>query len=184
MPRHRIGLVALLVLPHAAMARDVLLVGPDETYTTIGSALAAASDGDRLIIRGGTYEECLEISTDLEMMAYPQDRVALQCTADVSSAQYAISTTKPLALEAFDIRHTGGGGGIYTEGGGALVVQWSTFEGLSASSTSAGIHSEGSDVYIQYSSFTGCEAFGGEGGAVWVKNADLTLVDVTAQDVS
>jgi len=181
--RYRIGIVTLLALPQAAMARDVLLVGPSETYQTISSALSVASNGDRVMVRGGSYTECLEISTDLQLMAFPYERVTLQCADSPTSTPYAISTTADLALEAFDIRHDGGGGGIYTEGD-SLIVQFTDLASLAANAMGAGIHSEGADVYVQSSSFTDCESVGGEGGAVWVKNADLTLVDVTAESVS
>jgi len=181
--RYWFGIAALLVLPQTASARDVLEVGAAKTYTSISDALAAASDGDRIVVEAGTWNECLQIPAGMgvELVAATSTHPTLICGSQ--DATHAIQAEGDLILDGFTIRHARNGGGI-TASGNSLVVHHSAFETLNATSAGAGIHSEGAEVFLSETTFDECHSSGGNGGAVWVKNADLTLVDVEVNTAS
>lgn len=69
-----IALVAVLVGPAPAMAQvdtDRIVVDPggDGDYRTIGAALDNATDGDTVLIRGGTYTAHLEVNDSVRLRA-------------------------------------------------------------------------------------------------------------------
>lgn len=60
------GIAILLLLMNCAGAA-ILIVGPGETYTTISSAIAAASSGDTIEVHSGTYNENVLVSKTLTL---------------------------------------------------------------------------------------------------------------------
>lgn len=57
-----LAFACVLGLPAAAFAADLFVGGPGDSYASVSAALAAAGDGDVVIVRAGTYEETLETS--------------------------------------------------------------------------------------------------------------------------
>ncbi len=56
----------------------ILTVGPDETYQTINAALAAATQGDVVVVHGGVYHEAIVLSTPgVSVIAAPRETVTL-----------------------------------------------------------------------------------------------------------
>jgi len=58
----RWALVAAALLGVGAASGATLVVGPGETYTTIGSAVAAAGSGDVIQVNAGTYTEQVSLA--------------------------------------------------------------------------------------------------------------------------
>lgn len=67
--RSRLSLFTMItcVAVSHALATD-RVVGPSSTYYTITSALASSSDGDRILVTSGTYNEVLSLSKSISLL--------------------------------------------------------------------------------------------------------------------
>ena len=125
-------LMVASLLPAAAMADGTpLTVGENETYTTIGAAVAAASSGDTIYIKNGTYAETVTINDKaLTLKGESQNGVTIQFvyesrnqTATFNGTQCypIVSSNSNLTLQDLTIagptaRHHGIGGVLATAG--------------------------------------------------------------------
>lgn len=72
-----IMIVIMLMFPRSAMSEhnftneillSVITVGPDQTYTTIQSAIDASNPGDTIYVHNGTYYETIQIDTKVNVI--------------------------------------------------------------------------------------------------------------------
>ena len=125
-------LMVASLLPAAAMADEpALTVGANETYETIGAAVVAASSGDTIYIKNGTYNENVTITGKaLTLVGESQDGVVIKFDYETrnTSATYSgtqcypiVSSNSDLTLENLTIagptnQHHGIGGVLATAG--------------------------------------------------------------------
>lgn len=62
-------LISVYLMANAAAFATDRVVGPTSLYNTISVAIAASSDGDRILVEAGTYNEYLTISKSLTVQA-------------------------------------------------------------------------------------------------------------------
>ncbi|MCF6444127.1 Hint domain-containing protein [Nereida sp. MMG025] len=88
----------------------VLTVGAGETYETLSAALAAAGDGDTIVLQAGTYDENVAITQD--NLTITGDPAAPGGAADVVLRGLVDVNGSDLSLEGFSIetRSAGSGG--------------------------------------------------------------------------
>ncbi len=132
----RILLSALsLVVLVAAPASAQLVVGPGEAYTTIGAAAAAATDGDTIEIRAGTYHEEVVWSANGLTIRGTGGDVVIDMTGRALTRQGgkgifildgADITVESLTFVGASVPD-GNGAGIRWQGGGMLTVRGCTF---------------------------------------------------------
>ncbi|GEM_PF-4364744 len=79
---------------------------PDWQYTKIQEAITAASEGDTIQVRAGTYVESLQIIKRLTLQGESRDKVILQGTV-------VIFNTKLVTMSGFTVK---GGQGVHIEG--------------------------------------------------------------------
>ncbi len=107
----------------------ILTVGPDETYQTIGAALAAAVEGDAVAVHGGVYYEAIVLSTPgVSVIGVPGETVTIDgrySPALFGDGNYAMSNGRKCgagqlpSLAADNARR--GGGGVH---GRETEYQW------------------------------------------------------------
>lgn len=93
----------------------VLFVGPGEAYTSIQAAINAASEGDTIIVRDGTYHENVVVNRSLVVRS---ENGPANCTvhaADPSNHVFTV-TKSEVAIAGFTV-----GGASYAERAGIFV---------------------------------------------------------------
>jgi len=65
-------------------ARNILIVGSNQTYTTISAAITAANAGDTILVYAGTYNEKVILSKTLTLIGNGSaDTIIMRSNADV-----------------------------------------------------------------------------------------------------
>jgi hypothetical protein len=142
------ALAALVLAVSGPAQADTLNVGPSEVYTTIQAAVNAASDGDTINVRAGSYPESVSVVgfTDLTIKA--------------QGAGHAVKSV------IVNPTPTGGTNGFYVMSDGV------TIEGFEIDGTNFGIWFEGSNNkfnnnYIHDIAHTSSWDDGGVGISLW-----------------
>lgn len=101
-------LLLALAASGAAMAGASLLAGPaihvvdpsdSSAYQTVSTAIAAAQDGDTVLVKPGTYEESLLITTDITLLGEGgRDAVILRFPPDAPTATMQAGTPWAVTL--------------------------------------------------------------------------------------
>jgi len=197
--------LAFSLTPRTALAATLVVdAGGGGDHTSIQAAVDAASTGDTIEIRAGTYVETVEVDgKSLVLQGAGSSSVSIQ--GDGSAAALAFdgtgsSSVSGLSLEAGErgltVRQA-------TVEGSGLVVQGNTtsgsgggvgvFEGAVLSLSSCTIssneagevyHGGGLAVFDSSVDLTDCVLSGNEaeeGGALYAEGSTITLVDVTVQ---
>ena len=172
-----VGLAALvmaLVAAAPASAATLKVCATGCEYTTIGAALAAATDGDRIVIGAGTYVERVTISDDVSVMGAGSSKTIIQ-GPDVGSelnVDPVVGVEAGASASISGVTITGGhvegsGGGIVNagtldlsrtavvgndaifDGGsilnlGTLTISQSTIAGIAGHESGGGINNSGS----------------------------------------
>jgi len=104
-------LVSLMLLPALAIVKPVqasrTLTVPNE-YSTIQQAINAASDGDTILVRKGTYNEQLTI--DKQIILRSEDKTGTVIATSKSGAIILVSHDN-VEITGFTVRHDGAGRG-------------------------------------------------------------------------
>jgi parallel beta-helix repeat protein len=133
----KLAALALLVLglglgtPVGLAQRTITVCPQGCQYAKIQEAINAASEGDTIQVKAGTYQENLQIIKRLTLQGEGKDKVTIQGTVTILS-------TKLVTLSGFTVK---GGQGVYIEDSTTVVFSdnafvESTAEGLRARSSS------------------------------------------------
>jgi parallel beta-helix repeat protein len=133
----KLAALALLVLglglgtPVGLAQRTITVCPQGCQYAKIQEAINAASEGDTIQVKAGTYQENLQIIKRLTLQGEGKDKVTIQGTVTILS-------TKLVTLSGFTVK---GGQGVYIEDSTTVVLSdnafvESTAEGLLARSSS------------------------------------------------
>jgi parallel beta-helix repeat protein len=133
----KLAALALLVLglglgtPVGLAQRTITVCPQGCQYAKIQEAITAASEGDTIQVKAGTYQENLTITKRLTLQGEGKDKVTIQGTVTILS-------TKLVTLSGFTVK---GGQGVYIEDSTTVVFSdnafvESTAEGLLARSSS------------------------------------------------
>lgn len=90
-----------------------LRVGPEGGFATIGQALAAAGEGDTVVVASGTYREALTVARGVTLLGEGWPVI------DGGGAGHVVEATAPLEIRGFVIR--GSGTGVDREDAGVMV---------------------------------------------------------------
>ncbi len=191
-------IIALLVAPAAAAD---LVVGPGQSYADLTSAVAAASDGDRILLLPGTYTDSLVLdqldvtleAADEGVSWQPSSSPALQVTnaavslvnldvtggtlrfAEVSNG--ATLTVVGGAIHGFD--HAAGPGAAFHVDGANLVIDGTLIHGNTAASAAA-VHCTNAAVCeVRWARIHDNEV-PGAGGAIGTSAAASLTVEASA----
>lgn len=95
----------LCLAPLATLSAAELHVGADKPFGTVRAALAAAADGDAIIVHGGVYREgSLVIDKSVTLTGLDRPRLDGASTAEI------LTITAPnVTVSGFDIAHSGSG---------------------------------------------------------------------------
>jgi hypothetical protein len=168
------ALVVLLLVEAGHASAAMLKVCPSGCYyTTIAGALAASSDGDKILIGAGTYGGGFTISSDVSLIGAG----AGQTTISGGGSVVTVAILHQVTISGVTI--TGGsaelGGGILN-GGGTLTLRDTTISGNSASE-GGGIFNVGS-LTLKDSTVSGNGAVFGGGisnqGTLTLKDSNVT----------
>ena len=100
-------LVLLALFRPSSAAADVLVVGPQGApFSTLQAAVDAASDGDVVLVRSGTYAGCSVVGKSVALVADPQHGVALSTPLTVQN----LDPLDEVTVAGFAVRPTFGGG--------------------------------------------------------------------------
>jgi hypothetical protein len=98
------GLLTLASIAAAAPFNSnaaTLMVGPQQQYTTIASAIAASQDGDTVAVQSGTYtNDFAEISTMITLTAVG-GRVIMNATEDLPNEKGILITDTDVSITGF-----------------------------------------------------------------------------------
>lgn len=116
-------------------------------YCTITAALAAAADGDRVLIAPGTYSENLDVVDNVEIVGLEGRDVTI-VDGGAAGSVITIASGVLVAIEGLTVTGglTGRGGGIFTQG--ALVLQNSTVSGNTATNSISLSGPAGGGIYV------------------------------------
>jgi hypothetical protein len=181
---HALSAACLLLLAATGTLADTLLVRQDGSgdHTTIAAAIAAAGDGDLILVGPGTYDEILDITEDLDL------RSELGADATVIDGGNAhrllqIDSAASVDIEGFTFTRafaTGGdyhGGAIIAWAGCQVTITDCAFTDNYASWDNGAVHARGAGTDMTITGSTFVNNFAPHnGGAVGVGYlATLTL---------
>ncbi len=173
------ALAALLLCGGAARAAT-LHVGPGEPYAMPSQAIAAAHNGDTVLIAPGTYFDCAIVSqNDLTIAGAGMRKTILTDRTCAGKAILVMNgnniTVKNLTLQRAVVAD-GNGGGIRAEGGNLTVIGVRFFDNqdgiLTAGNPAMTLRILGSDFVDNGS----CASHGGCAHAVYAN--PMTLLDI------
>lgn len=95
--------------------------GPDVQFTTLGAAVAAARDGDSIVVRPGAYSESVSISKSLVLTGLGTSASQVQLTSQ-GGRTLSISAGR-VFLKTLTVTNTGGGAAVEVTGGSAVLEQ-------------------------------------------------------------
>ncbi len=98
---------ACLVCTAPLVSQQTLTVGPGQTWSTIGAAIAAAAPGDTVLVIGGSYFESIDISKKLQVIG----RGALlrtQFLPQVSVRVHDLGPNDPVVFSGFTLQSLSG----------------------------------------------------------------------------
>jgi hypothetical protein len=84
--KHRLAKYIILIFPLfwfyvTNLNAGTIIVGPGETYTTIEEGIAAASNGDTILVRDGTYSGIIFIDRSLSFRPRTNTKLFLVAAA-------------------------------------------------------------------------------------------------------
>jgi predicted outer membrane repeat protein len=198
-------LIALLLLNSTpASLAATLTVGPSATYTTVQSAVDAASSGDTISIKAGTYDENIETggkkltikgaSTSTVKLS-PANGAAMTIesgeTITISNLTFKggqqglIVRGSTATLSGVDFLENGG----WTSGAGMLVADGSTVavSECEVTDNAATSNFNGGGFYVSESTLTVSDCVfsgnsGRHGGALYIEDSDVTISAATFTD--
>ena len=125
----RAVVVFLLLFTGPLFAASTLVVGPGEAYGKIGDAIAAAIDGDTVLVKPGTYHEAIDFGGKKITVRSEggKETTTIDATGmkDVSVVSFRTGETAESVLEGFTVT---GGTGSMSQGeniGGGILVEGS-----------------------------------------------------------
>ena len=200
-----VGGLALIGLGGVAASADVLTVGPDlgsYDFITITAAIAAAGDGDEIVIEPDLYPENIVINnkditlrrsdTPGEVVVFGQNigRVFEIINAEVTLRELTITggrTANDAGVRAeapsvitiegclIEGNHaTATTGAVYA--GGRLTMRDTTVRGNSSPTAAGGVYLKGAGPHVIESCVFEFNS-STRGGAVWISDADIALAN-------
>ena len=187
------------------MLAGTITVGDTGDHATIQAAVAAATDGDVILIQPGTYSECVDLG-GLDLTLEGEEGADLTVLDGEAGCEAALRAEagETLSVIGLTVTHGGGvavdlmnataafrdsvvrdagGGGLHGGGvrivGGSAAFEGCAFEGNAASLGGALYLSDGADVVVPGSSFEGNQA-SDRGGAIWAERGVRLSVDGSA----
>ncbi|KPA10127.1 Peptidase C13, legumain [Candidatus Magnetomorum sp. HK-1] len=101
-PQLLIHILAVIFLLPTLSFSATLYVGEDETYTSIQSAVDAASDGDEIIVKAGQYHENIEVTKSVSICS-ESGYTATTVVAKNSSGKIFYVNTDHVKIEGFSL---------------------------------------------------------------------------------
>lgn len=125
MSRFAVLLALALATPVCAGAKT-LEVGPEKTYKTPSSAIAAAEDGDKVVIDAGEYFDCAVVSANnVTIEGAGQDAGAVLTDKTCGGKALLVTTGDNITIRNLTLTRArvpdGNGAGIRGEGNGLVV---------------------------------------------------------------
>jgi len=142
----------------SACAESGYIVWVPGDQTTIGGALAAADDGDTIIIQGGSYTECLTLDDGRAITVIGSNEPVVSCDTGSDDA-FVVSNGSELTLIGLQVGTSASGDdAIRVEDGGSAVY---IHRCLLGPSTSQAVDARnGTTVWITESIITGAQVGG------------------------
>lgn len=103
-------LLGFLFLPIMPATAATLTVGPGQAYETIQAAVDAASDGDTINVKAGTYAEMVDIVTPNLVLRSVDGEKAAIVEGDGSDYCFYVEDGAPVTLDGFWIKPHGNTG--------------------------------------------------------------------------
>ena len=145
------GFLFLSTLPAAAAT---LTVGPGQTYATIQAAVDAASDGDTIDVKAGTYAEMVDIVTpNLTLRSVDGEKAAI-VEGDGSDYCFDVADGAPVTIDGFWIKPQGNYG-IYLQYDAGVVDAVVAITNNTVENSSYGLYCGSSYVTTSQVSITG-----------------------------
>lgn len=114
-----IAALALLLGIEAAPGEGKVLVVPDQ-YQTIQAAIDAASAGDSVFIKGGTFDEALTLKSDVELVGAGRDQTTIRANALEAPAAGG-SNLKNVSIQCINFEHFGSSNSSNRDNGKAII---------------------------------------------------------------
>ena len=172
-----VAVVAAVLGP--AVLAGVRVVGPGQPYTQISAAVAAASDGDIILVKSGGYDgftianKSLAVVVDVGAFVYVDG--AIHITDLVVSKTVVLDRLIMISngganFDGLDVQSCGGPvrvqGCKFTAAGGNASINHSTCDEVGVKDGGVGIRvQDATDVAL-----VACEAYGGTGSDLWDYN--------------
>jgi predicted outer membrane repeat protein len=174
-------MILLLLLPAARAA--TLRAGPTDPYTTLTAAIAAASDGDTIVVAPGTWAEAIDLSgKDLTLRSSGGSAVTFLAPASNVDA-VTLDSGERATLTGFTISPVGGRG-VVVAGGTLAASDLVVTDAGTVGSRGGGLSIDGATVTLASSSFSGSTGtYGGHlyaTGAAALDATDIVLTGGTA----
>jgi predicted outer membrane repeat protein len=163
----------LLVLPASAQAATWIVdAAGGGDFSTIGTAVAASSPGDRIEVRAGTYAESIDLGArSLSVVAVDGPGTAvIEATGMAHAARIGQTAGAPSELSGFEVR----GAPIVVEGGDLVLRDLAVF-GATGVEAGAALVVDGGDTRVIGSALAGGDAT--LGGLVAVHAGSATFED-------
>jgi hypothetical protein len=113
---------------HLLAADDTIVVAQDGSgdYTTISEAVAAAADGNEILVKPDTYAESIEIDKDIKLRGEDRDGVIIEAPEEgpespFKGRRYALLLTDS-AAEVSDLTLRGEFSLLHVDGGAPILV--------------------------------------------------------------
>jgi predicted outer membrane repeat protein len=163
----------LLVLPASAQAATWIVdAAGGGDFSTIGTAVAASSPGDRIEVRAGTYAESIDLGArSLSVVAVDgPGTTVIEATGMAHAARIGQTAGAPSELSGFEVR----GAPIVVEGGDLVLRDLAVF-GATGVEAGAALVVDGGDTRVIGSALAGGDAT--LGGLVAVHAGSATFED-------